>query len=153
MIDRHDRSAGGRKTADTNPSMITVRVRVFMLAPHEESDTGKIRNFTINHNGQVYSSSDPPVQLNDLQTAYAYIRPTSSTCTAHIDIQHTWRGDLVVRLGVGDPSNPLWERTVSNRQGEDEDDLVVDVDVCAAEAYLPPSENHPWFYPLRADGI
>ncbi len=111
----------------------------------EAGDTGTIRAFTINYGGSVYLSTNPPVPINDLQTSYAYIRPTSSTCQAHIDIRHTWRGDLVVIVGVGDPSNPTWMTTVSDREGEDTDNIVVDVDICAAEAYLPAGSAHPWF--------
>ena len=110
-----------------------------------EEDMGSIQAFTINYDGSVYRSTDTPVEINDLQTIYAYIRPTSSICQAHIDIQHTWRGDLVVTVGVGDPSNPVWSTTVSDREGEDTDNIVVNVDVSAAETYLPPDSTYPWF--------
>lgn len=118
------------------------------VADEETEDAGSIVEFTISHHGLFFSSSDPPVTVPDLETGYAYIGSSPSStfsCQAHIDIEHSWRGDLVVRVGAGDPADPDWVTTVSDREGEDAQGLVMDVDVCAAVDYLPPDRTHPWF--------
>ena len=69
----------------------------------------------------------------------------ASLSAAHIEIQHTYRGDLVVRLGVGDPDNPTWSETVHNRSGGGTNDLTLDVDLSEAAQYLPPIQAQPWF--------
>jgi subtilisin-like proprotein convertase family protein len=108
-------------------------------------DQGKIRQFTVQHAGASYPSGDPPVGIVDLQKSYAYVGRPPPTSIAHIDIQHTWRGDLVVKVGVGNPASPLWVKTVSDKQGGSADDLVADVDVSEAAAYMPPSPQNVWF--------
>jgi len=107
-------------------------------------DQGSITAFTITYQGQTHSSIDVPVPIYDLQTAYAYI-PGGGFATAHIGIQHTWRGDLVVTVGVGDPNNPLWSVVAWNRQGGSEDNLDLTVDISGGAQYLPPSVDHRWF--------
>ena len=69
----------------------------------------------------------------------------SSPSIASIVIRHTYRGDLVVKLGVGSLSSPTWVKTVSDRAGGSADDLIADVDITAASAYLPPSASNRWF--------
>lgn len=64
---------------------------------------------------------------------------------AHIDIAHTYIGDLTVTVGVGSPANPLWSQVVSSRQGGGADRLVLDVALDDAANYYPPSPVHPWF--------
>jgi subtilisin-like proprotein convertase family protein len=115
------------------------------VADVSAGDTGAIRQFSVTHNGTNYASTDPPVAVADLQTAYAYIGRPVPTSVAHVDIQHTWRGDLVVKVGVGNPASPLWVKTISNLEGGSADDIVTDVDVSAAAGYLPPSPQYPWF--------
>ena len=70
---------------------------------------------------------------------------TTSTTTARIEIDHTYRGDLVVTLGVGNPASPTWTTTVSNRQGGSADNLYTTVDIAAGAAYLPPDWQNRWF--------
>jgi subtilisin-like proprotein convertase family protein/peroxiredoxin len=109
-------------------------------------DQGRIVTFTIAYQGQIYTSADVPVPVADFRTSYAYIpsRPVS-TSYADIYIEHTYRGDLVITLGCGNPSSPLWSQVVSNRQGGSADNLQLRVDLSSATAYLPPSNTYRWF--------
>ncbi|RJQ48024.1 MAG: hypothetical protein C4534_00090 [Gaiellales bacterium] len=68
-----------------------------------------------------------------------------SETTARIEIDHTYRGDLVVTLGVGDPAAPAWSTVVSNRSGGSADNIYQTVDLSAAIAYLPPDWQNRWF--------
>lgn len=69
----------------------------------------------------------------------------TSATTARIEIDHTYRGDLVVTLGVGDPAAPTWSTTVSNQQGGSADNLYTTVDIAGGVSYLPPSWQNRWF--------
>jgi subtilisin-like proprotein convertase family protein len=106
-------------------------------------DTGRIVTFNITYQGKTYSSPDVPLPINDLKTSYAYI--PSNAASAHIYIEHTYRGDLVVDIGVGSTSSPVWSSRVWNRQGGSADNLDLTVDLSAATAYLPPSNTYTWF--------
>lgn len=68
-----------------------------------------------------------------------------SETTARIEIDHTYRGDLVVTLGVGDPSSPTWTTTVSNRSGGSANNIYTTVDIAGGAAYLPPNWQNRWF--------
>ena len=68
-----------------------------------------------------------------------------SQTTARIEIDHSYRGDLVVTLGVGDPSSPDWSTVVSNRQGGSANGLNVTVDIDDAVSHLPPSWGDRWY--------
>jgi subtilisin-like proprotein convertase family protein len=105
-----------------------------------------IRTFRITSGGQTYTSTNPPVAIRDNQTSYAYIGGTAPTsASARVEIDHTYRGDLVVMVGVGNVNAPTWSKTVSNRAGGSADNLYVDVDISAGAAYLPPSSSKVWF--------
>ena len=108
-------------------------------------DEGEIRDFIVVHDGTDYVSDSPPVPVLDNSTSYAHIGRPAPTAVAHVDIAHTWRGDLTVKIGVGNPMAPDWVTTVSEREGGGADDLVRDVDVSDALAFLPPREAAPWF--------
>jgi len=109
-------------------------------------DQGQIVMFTITYGGTTYSSEDTPVPVNDFQTSYAYIPPPPPPLgTAHIYVQHTYVGDLVVTIGVGPPSSPYWSQVIWNRQGEGQDNLDLTVDLTEVAAYLPPSETYAWY--------
>lgn len=68
-----------------------------------------------------------------------------SDMTARIEIDHPYRGDLVVTLGVGDPAAPAWSTVVSNRSGGSADNIYQTVDITEAAAYLPPDWQNRWF--------
>lgn len=108
-------------------------------------DDGEIREFVVVHDGTNYTSDSTPVPVLDNSTSYAHVGRPEPTAVAHVDIAHTWRGDLTVRIGVGNPMAPDWVTTVSEREGDSADDLVLDVDVSDALAFLPPVETAPWF--------
>jgi len=69
----------------------------------------------------------------------------TSNQTARIEISHTYRGDMVVTLGVGNPDAPAWSTVVSNRQGGSADNLYSTVDIAGASSWLPPSWQNRWF--------
>jgi FtsP/CotA-like multicopper oxidase with cupredoxin domain/subtilisin-like proprotein convertase family protein len=107
------------------------------------ADTGRIVTFNITYQGKTYSSTDVPVPIKDFNTSYAYI--PRNCASAHIYIEHTYRGDLVVDIGVGNTASPLWSSRVWNRQGGSADNLNLTVDLSVAAAYLPPSNTYTWF--------
>lgn len=122
------------------------------VSDNEEGDEGSIVAFAITYRGSTYGAAGLPVPISDGETSYATIGPSSSLITAHIEIQHPYRGDLVVRIGAGAPASPGWVATVSDRDGEDADDLIRDVDISDAEAHLPPDSFHPWFLEVSDGG-
>ena len=69
--------------------------------------------------------------------------------SSHVVVRHTYRGDLVVKIGVGDPGQPSWITTVSNRQGGSANDIVAEVDITLASAFLPPGPEHGWFLQVQ----
>ena len=69
----------------------------------------------------------------------------ASAPTAHIEIDHPYRGDLVVKVGCGSPYTPYWTKIVSNREGGAEDNIYTDISIPEGAAYWPPDENNIWF--------
>ena len=109
-------------------------------------DQGQITLFSIVYQNQTYSSTDVPVPVNDLQTSYAYIPGLPPPlATANIFIEHTYIGDLVVTIGVGDPNSPNWSQVVWNRQGGATHNLNLTIDLSNEIQYLPPSSNNTWY--------
>ena len=111
-------------------------------------DTGTIKTFRITSGGQTYTSTNPPVAVPDNQTVYAYIggtAPPPPSASARVEIDHPYRGDLVVTVGVGNVNAPSWSTVVSNRAGGSADNLYVDVPISGGAAYLPPSSTNVWF--------
>lgn len=105
-------------------------------------DVGQIIVFTIAYQDTVYTSNDVPVQINDLRTSYAFI---PSLASAHVFIEHTYRGDLIVDVGVGSTSSPLWSKRVWNGTGGGADNLDLYIDLSSAVACLPPSGTYTWW--------
>ncbi len=68
-----------------------------------------------------------------------------SETTARIEIDHSYRGDLVVTVGVGNPDSPVWSTVVSNRQGGSADNIYITVDISGGAASLPPSWADRWY--------
>jgi subtilisin-like proprotein convertase family protein len=60
-------------------------------------------------------------------------------------IQHTYIGDLIVDIGVGSTSTPLWSERLWSGTGGNTDDLDLYVDLSGALAYLPPSATYTWW--------
>jgi len=65
--------------------------------------------------------------------------------TARFDITHTYRQDLTVVVGVGNPSSPTWSTTVYSNDGGSYDNMHAAADLTEGVSYLPPSSTHPWF--------
>jgi nitroreductase len=63
---------------------------------------------------------------------------------AQIYVEHNSISDLVVDLGVGDPSEPRWSINVWNRKSSI-GNLNLTVNISGAAQYLPPSEDNRWF--------
>jgi subtilisin-like proprotein convertase family protein len=84
------------------------------------------------------------MDANRTMTA-VYGSPPPSGAMARVEIDHTYRGDLVVTVGVGNVSSPSWSKVVSNRSGGSADNLYVDVDLSGGSAYLPPGGSKVWF--------
>jgi subtilisin-like proprotein convertase family protein len=107
-------------------------------------DQGRITQFTITYQGITYTSTDVPVSINDLKTSYAYI-PSPVSAQAHVYIQHTYRGDLIVDIGVGSTSTPLWSKRVWSGTGGNADNLDLYIDLSSVVKYLPPSATYAWW--------
>jgi len=75
----------------------------------------------------------------------ATISVGTSNSIARIEIDHTYRGDLYVVLGVGNPASPYWSTIISNYEGGSADNIYVTVDISTASAYLPPSNTYRWY--------
>lgn len=66
---------------------------------------------------------------------------------AHVDIIYPDNRDLVVTIGVGEPDNPTWEKTIweGDPQAIAERDVTIEVDISDGMDYLPPSESSCWY--------
>ena len=73
-----------------------------------------------------------------------YKSASARSAYADVFVQHTYQGDLVVDIGVGDPSSPVWSQNIWNRAGGGTANLDLTVDLSSAVAYLPPDGNQ-WF--------
>ena len=63
-----DISGGSAYLPPSNTNVWFLKVR-----DQASGNTGMIRTFRITSQGRTYSSTDPPVPVNDFQTGYAYI--------------------------------------------------------------------------------
>jgi len=65
--------------------------------------------------------------------------------SADIYIQHTYRGDLIVDIGVGDPSNPTWSQHIKSQDWYDYwDDVDLTIDLTVPTTILPP-DGDQWY--------
>lgn len=67
------------------------------------------------------------------------------TPVAHVKLQHTYLGDLLIKVGVGSPASPLWIKTIWNRQVGNGSLLTLDVPLEEGISDFPPSFAQPWF--------
>ena len=115
------------------------------------STTGRNDFVPIDH----YKRTDEPttsIYLDDLRMeTYAFFSEpepetnvTSSPMRADIYIEHTYQRDLIIDIGVGDPSSPVWSQRVWDHEGDSSDDVDLTVDLSSADAYLPP-DGDQWF--------
>jgi len=73
------------------------------------------------------------------------LKQSNFVASADVYIQHTYRGDLVVDLGVGNPDQPDWSVNIWNEGGGEEGNLDLAIDISEATRHLPPSESNRWF--------
>jgi len=69
----------------------------------------------------------------------------NSMAVAYVYVEHTYCGDLVIDLGVGDPTEPKWSTKIWNREEGEEHNLNLTIDLSEVTRYLPPSESFRWF--------
>jgi len=69
----------------------------------------------------------------------------ASAPTALIEIDHPYRGDLVVKVGCGSPYNPYWIETISDQEGGSEDNIYTNVTLSMGASYMPPNQDNIWF--------
>lgn len=132
-------------------------VPAFYLTPNEsavwyckvydyntDEDEGTFQLFRLVTANGTFTSGNTPKTTVDSQTVNAYI-PTRTNHTALVDIAHTYRGDLRVTIGVGDPNAPAWSKLVVNRTGGSLDNMWCQVDLTQALGFLPPAEDNHWF--------
>ena len=111
---------------------VSINSNANSLAPGSYSDTVSFTN-TTNGNGDTTR----PVSFT--------VSAQAHEGTARVEIDHTYRGDLVVTVGVGNVNTPSWSTVVSNRSGGSADNVYADVDISGGSAYLPPSSTNVWF--------
>lgn len=153
---------GDEFIGDTGLSQTYVGVAdapAFYLTPDESAVWfGKVQDTVVNNFGSVplfclvtsaaiYTSGNAPA-LPDLSTAYAYY-PTRTTRHALVDIDHTYRGDLVVKVGRGSVGSPSYVRTVANRTGGGIDGMWCQIDLTVQAGLLPPTPFEPWFVTVQ----
>lgn len=103
-------------------------------------DVGVLRRFSLKANGVTYVSGNNNQALGDFATVFAWL-PTRSSIFGNVDVRHTYRGDLLVTLGIGDPNAPLYTRVLSNRAGGSIDDVWFQFNLDGLTGYMPPD---PW---------
>lgn len=111
------------------------------------SDFADARDASVQAASDLYGASSAEVAAVTSGFAAVGINgsgPPSET-TARVEISHTYRGDLVVTLGVGNPDSPTWSTTVSNRQGGSTDNINATVDIAGGAAKLPPDWSNRWY--------
>lgn len=109
-----------------------------------DDDEGTFQMFKLVTSNGTFTSGNSPKTMIDNQAVNAYI-PTRANTTALVDISHTYRGDLRVTVGVGNPNAPAWSKLVVNRTGGSLDNMWCQVDLSQALGFLPPNQGNNWF--------
>lgn len=116
-------------------------------------DEGWITEFSITYDGTTTTCTETPTSITDFEESVVYLPcPSGEDVYADVYIQHRSQSDLYVWIGVGDPSDPIWEQRIWNGEGGYEDDLDLRVDLSDAIVYLPPSESHRWYVAVNDIG-
>ena len=109
------------------------RLRVYDAAG---GDTGKIDNFDLvilPKGNKGYSGSHPII--NDMSTVEAQSDVAGSGSFtqgwAHIDVSHTWRGDLNIDIGRWNGGTSTWDyvRVYTGSSGDSADNVLLNVDL------------------------
>lgn len=107
-------------------------------------DSGHLQLFNMTgSNGIGHLSGNVVQAIPDLGTVFAYV-PTRANHHMLLDIKHTYRGDLTVTVGTGDPNSPTWSRIIVMSNGVALNDMWCQVDLTGLPN-LPPSANDPWW--------
>lgn len=133
-------------TAIGKEKMEAIWYRTLTLYLNSGSQFTDARDATVQAAGDLYGSGSSEVLA--VQSGFAAVgigAGQTSNQTARIEIDHTYRGDLIVTLGVGNPDSPTWSTVVSNREGGSADNIYQTVDISAAAANLPPSWQNRWY--------
>ncbi|MDO8737313.1 MAG: M4 family metallopeptidase [Thermoleophilia bacterium] len=133
-------------TAIGKDKMEFIWYRTLTLYLNSGSQFVDARDASVQSAADLYGSGSPEVIA--VQNGFAAVgigSGQSSTQNARIEIDHTYRGDLIVTLGVGNPDSPSWSTVVSNRQGGSADNIYSTVDISGGSAYLSPSWQNRWF--------
>lgn len=118
------------------------------IAPN---DTGTLTLFQV-RNGLTYSTGNIPAAIPDLGSVMAYV-PTRTTQHALIDIEHTYRGDLTVIVGVGPTDAPLATKVIANGTGASLDNMWCQVDIASLAMHLPPLPSQYWWVKVVDQGL
>jgi len=111
---------------------LRIALLLFLLCPASMA-SAQLRDTSVSLISSAVSSKILGLNQND------------SVAVAHVYIEHTWQGDLIVDLGVGNLDKPDWSINIWNREGDEAENLNLTIDISEAAQYLPPSESSRWF--------
>lgn len=120
--------------------------RVLTMYLNADSQFTDARDASVQAAADLYGN--PSAEVTAVQNGFSAVgigAGQTSNQTARVEIDHTYRGDLVVTLGVGNPDSPAWSTVVSNRSGGSAHNIYTTVDISGAAAYLDPSWQNRWF--------
>ncbi|MHB8858346.1 MAG: M4 family metallopeptidase [Thermoleophilia bacterium] len=120
--------------------------RALTLYLNADSQFSDARDASVQAAADLYGN--PSAEVTAVQNGFSAVgigAGQTSTQTARVEIDHTYRGDLVVTLGVGNPDSPSWSTVVSNRSGGSANNIYTTVDISGGAAYLDPSWQNRWF--------
>ena len=127
-------------------------------------DVGDVTRFIVWDDETSYLATGLPLPIPDADPTGVAVtingpgsdmtnEPTSTTAPAtgapyvHIEIDHTYIGDLLIRTGVADREGTILCSVVVRDPlaNDGTQDLVVDIDVSECGEYFPPSLDARWF--------
>ena len=141
-----NRAAYNVATVIGKDKMERIWYRTLTVYLNSGSQFSDARDASVQAATDLYGSGSPEVTA--VQNGFAAVgigAGQTSSQTARIEIDHTYRGDLVVTLGAGNLDSPSWSTVVSNRQGGSADNIYSTVDISSSSAYLPPSWQNRWY--------
>ncbi|MHB1390995.1 MAG: M4 family metallopeptidase [Thermoleophilia bacterium] len=120
--------------------------RTLTLYLNSDSQFSDARDASVQSAADLYGPNSAEVTAVANGFAAVGIGATQqSDTTARVEIDHTYRGDLVVTVGVGNPDNPDWSTIISNRSGGSAHNVYATVDISGGVSHLPPGWQNRWF--------
>lgn len=120
--------------------------RALTLYLNATSQFADARDASVLAAADLFGESSPEVAAVENGFEAVGIGSTAgSETTARVEIDHTYRGDLVVTLGVGNPDDPVWSTVISNRVGGSAGNIYTTVDISGGAGYLPPDWQNRWY--------